>query len=34
MRFKEGVETPMPGSGEVLVLVMAAPINPSDIMFT
>ena len=34
MRFREKVETPMPGKGEVLVLVMAAPINPSDIMYT
>ena len=33
MRCKE-VPTPIPGSGEVLILVMAAPINPSDIMYT
>lgn len=34
LTYRDGVAKPIPGRGEVLVRMLASPINPSDLLFT
>src|SRR5262245_30707189 len=34
LAFRDGVAKPSPGRGEVLVRMLASPLNPSDLLYT